>query len=65
LWELGRLPALEGPSAARQYVTEALAEEPVTVEAVTLEQIQDGTATVTARLRYQGEPLPVTVEVLS
>jgi len=65
LWELGRLPALERPSAARQYVTEALAEEPVTVEAVTLEQRQDGTAAVTARLRYQGEALPVTVEVLS
>lgn len=65
LWELGRLPAPERRAAARQYVTEALAEEPVTVENVTLEQGRDGTASVTARLRYQGEALPVTVEVLS
>lgn len=64
LWELGKLPALSRQAAARQYVTEALAEEPVTVEDVTLEQGRDGTAAVTARLRYQGEALPVTVEVL-
>lgn len=64
LWELGKLPALERRAAARQYVTEALAEEPVTVEDVTLEQGRDGTAAVTAQLRYQGESLPVTVEVL-
>ena len=64
LWELGRVPALERPAAARQYVAEALAEEPVTVEDVTLEPGPAGTASVTARLRYQGEPLPVTVEVL-
>ena len=51
-------------SAARQYVTEALAEEPVTVEDVTLYQGRDGGAAVTARLRYEGEDLPVTVEVL-
>jgi len=65
LWELGRLPAIERTSAARQYVTEALAEEPLTVEDVTLEQERDGTASVTARLRYQGEALPVTVKVLT
>lgn len=64
LWELGKLPAPERRAAARQYVTEALTEEPVTVEDVVLEQGRDGTATVTARLRYQGEALPVTVEVL-
>jgi len=64
LWELGKVPAHTRPSAARQYVTEALAEEPVTVEDVTLEQGPDGATAVTARLRYQGEALPVTVEVL-
>lgn len=63
LWALGRLPARERRSAALQYVTEALAAEPVTVEDVTLEQGRDGTAAVTARLRYEGEALPVTVEV--
>lgn len=64
LWELGKAPPLERRSAARQYVTEALAEEPVTVEDVTLEQGRDGTSSVTARLRYQGEVVPVTVEIL-
>ena len=64
LWELGKVSALERRSAALQYVTEALAEEPVTVEDVTVEQGRDGSAAVTARLRYEGEALPVTVEVL-
>ena len=64
LWELGRVPAHKRQSAARQYVTEALAEEPVTVEEVLLEQGEDGAAAVTVRLRYEGESLPVTVEVV-
>ena len=64
LWTLGRVPAAERRAAARQYVAEALAEEPVTVEDVTLEQRPNGRAAVTAKLRYQGEALPVTVEVL-
>ena len=64
LWQLGRVPAPERRAAARQYVAEALAEEPVTVEDVELEQGRDGTAAVTVRLRYEGEALPVTVEVL-
>ena len=63
LWELGRVPGPERRAAARQYVTEALAEEPVTVEDVELELAPEGTAAVTARLRYQGQALPVTVEV--
>lgn len=63
LWELGRVPGPERKSAARQYVTEALAEEPVSVEDVELGRGPDGTAEVTAHLRYQGEPLPVTVDV--
>lgn len=63
LWALGRVPAPERRSAARQYVTEALEAEPVTVEDVTLEQRPSGVAEVTARLRYEGEDLPVTVEV--
>ena len=64
LWELGRVPAHKRQSAARQYVTEALAEEPVTVENVTLDQGPSGAAAVTAALRYEGEDLPVTVVVL-
>lgn len=64
LWQLGRVPAGERRSAARQYAAEALEEEPVTVEDVTLEQGRDGTAAVTVQLAYQGGTLPVTVEVL-
>ena len=63
LWELGSVPAAGRRAAARQYVAEALAEEPVTVEDVDLEQGTAGAAAVTVRLRYQGESLPVTVEV--
>ena len=63
LWELGRVSAPERRSAARQYVTEALEAEPVSVEDVDLEQGRDGTAAVTVYLRYEGEDLPVTVEV--
>ena len=65
LWALGRVPATERQAAARQYVTEALSDEPVTVENVTLEREEDGTASVTARLRYEGESLPVTVTVVT
>lgn len=65
LWALGRVPAPERQAAARQYVTEALSEEPVTVEEVTLEREEDGTVSVTARLRYEGESLPVTAAVLT
>ena len=46
-------------------MTEALSEEPVTVEEVTLEREEDGTVSVTARLRYEGESLPVTAAVLT
>lgn len=63
LWALGRLPVQERRSAARQYVTEALAGEPVTVEEVTLDQGRDGRAAVMVKLHYKGEDLPVTVEV--
>lgn len=63
-WMLGRTPAAERRAAARQYAVEALAEEDVSVEDVTLEQRGNGTAAVTVFLRYQGEELPVTVEVL-
>lgn len=65
LWALGSVSAPERQAAARQYVTEALSEEPVSVEDVALEKNGDGTASVTARLRYEGEALPVTVTVLT
>ena len=43
---------------------EALEEEAVRGEDGELEQGRDGAAAVTVRLRYEGESLPVTVEVV-
>ena len=63
LWQLGKLPASARKSAAKQYVTEALAEEPeISVETVTLAE-QAGQAVLTAELLCEGELLPVTVEI--
>ena len=62
LWQLGQLPPAGRLPAARQYVTEALAEEPVSVERVTLTE-QAGRGFLTAELRYGETPLSVTLEV--
>ena len=63
LWQLGQVPASARPAAAKQYVTEALAEERgLTVEDVVL--VQNGeTGILTAELSYEGERLSVTVEL--
>ncbi len=63
LWELGRLPASERQAAARQYVAEALEEEPVSVASVTLADAGDGRASLTAELIYEGGTLSVAVSV--
>ena len=63
LHELGQTKPSARQALAVQYVAEALEDEPVTVTDVTLEQNRDGTAAVTVYLRYEGEDLPVTVEV--
>ena len=64
LWRLGCLPARERQAAARQYVTEALAEEAgLRVGSVDLAQGGDGTALLTVGLTYGEEPLTVTLEV--
>ena len=64
LWQLGRLPAAERQSAAKQYVAQALAEEKdVQVRAVTLAANENGTADLTAELEWRGEVLKVTLDV--
>ena len=64
LWQLGRLPVRERQTAARQYVTEALAEETgLRVESVELARGGAGTALLTVGLTYGEEPLTVTLEV--
>lgn len=62
LWQLGREPAAGRLAAARQYVAEALEEEPVSVEAVTLEE-RDGRGYLTVELLADGQALSATVQV--
>ncbi len=60
---LGRFPERERRALAEQYVKEALADEDVTVDAVTLSPAEKGTAALTVSLLWQGETLTATVEV--
>lgn len=63
LYLLGRESVPQRLSAARLYVAEALAEEAVTVEDVSLAPAGDGRSQVAVRLRYHGEELSVTLTV--
>jgi len=63
LWKLGQLTAAARQAAAKQYVTEALADEAaLTVENVTLYQRGDQ-ASLTVELSYGGELLSVTMDI--
>lgn len=63
LRQLGQLPAAARQTAAKQYVTEALAEErDVRVESVTLME-RDGRAMLLAELSCEGEPMTVSMEL--
>lgn len=63
LWQLGRMTSGVRLSAARQYVAEALEEEPgLTVENVSLSE-NDGRGFLTVELTWEGEPLSVTLNV--
>ena len=62
LWQLGRVSPAGRQAAARQYVAEALAGEPVQVEAVTLEE-RDGRGFLTVELLAEGRTLSAAVEV--
>lgn len=63
LYLLSREPAAQRLSAARQYVAEALAEEPVSVTGVELTPMEEGLARLTVRLDCQGSALSVSVSV--
>ena len=64
LWQLGQVPAAQRQSAAKQYVTEALADESgLRVEAVELTAKDDGTAELTAELSYGGERLSAALDI--
>ena len=60
---LSREPTAQRLSAARQYVAEALTDEPVTVTDVELAPKGDGCAHLTVWLDYQGTELSVTLAV--
>ena len=63
LWQLSQLPPSAREAAAKQYVAEALAEEEgVRVERVALTQTGDRAA-LRMELLWQGQTLPVTVEL--
>ena len=62
LWQLGTVPRQQRQAAARQFVAEALAGEPLAVEEVELEE-RDGVTVLTARLLCQGEALAVTLDI--
>ena len=63
LWELGRVPAPERRSAARQYVAEALEEEDVTVTNVSLSPAGEGRLHMLVELAYQDGALSVSLTV--
>ena len=62
LWQLDTVPRQRRQAAAPQFAAEALAEEPVSVESVTLEE-RDGVTVLTVRLLYEGEELAVTLDM--
>ena len=63
LWTLGQLPQNARQSAAAQYVAEALAEEDLQVESVTLSPLGDQRMLLEANLTVQGENLTVSLEL--
>lgn len=63
LYLLGREPAAQRLSAARQYVAEALAEEAVTVADVSLTPEGQGHMRLAVQLEYQGTELPVSLMI--
>ena len=63
LYLLGREPAAQRLSAARQYAAEALAEEDVTISDVLLAPEAGGRARLTVLLDYRGEALNMAVTV--
>ncbi|WP_298024012.1 hypothetical protein [uncultured Dysosmobacter sp.] len=64
LWQLGQVPAVQRQSAAKQYVAEALAEEPgLRVDSVELTETGDGAAALLVELFYEGERLTAALDI--
>lgn len=64
LGRLGAVPPARRQAAAAQYAAEALEGEALEVESVELTAGTEGTMGLTVHCLWQGEPLPVTVEII-
>ncbi len=64
LWQLGAVPPAQRQAAAAQYAAEALAGEALAVESVELGPGVEGALALTVNCVWQGEPLPVTIEIV-
>ena len=63
LWRLGQEKPGQRLAAARQFVAQALKEEPVEVTEVTLLETPDGCGEVTVSLAYHGEAFSVSATI--
>ena len=63
LWRLGQMSPAVRQAAAEQAVVQALEEEDLTVDAVTLTKLGDGVLGVTVELTWNGQTLTAALEV--
>ena len=63
LWRLGQMSPAARQAAAEQAVVQALEEEDLTVDAVTLTELGDGVLGVTVELTWNGQTLTAALEV--
>ena len=64
LWQLGKVSPAQRQAAAAQYAAEALEGEALAVESAELGPGAEGAMVLTVNCVWQGEPLPVTVEIV-
>lgn len=64
LGQLGAVPPAQRQAAAAQYAAEALEDEALEVESVELTSGAGDACDLTVHCLWQGEPLPVTVEII-
>nr|WP_325185558.1 hypothetical protein [uncultured Oscillibacter sp.] len=64
LGQLGAVPPAQRQAAAAQYAAEALEQEALAVESVELTAGAEGAMDLTVHCLWQGESLPVTVEII-
>ena len=65
LWQLGKVPPAQRQAAAAQYAAEALEGEALAVESAVMGPGAEGALALRVNCVWQGEPLRVTVEMVS